>query len=195
MASASPSSAVASSVAASACSASSPVASRRAASMPSGERSRSGWEANSEVGTIVRFTTAVVRPGASFGRFSALVATTRSQPISRSAEPAAMRVAWIASGCSAMRTWLVTGPFFWERPVTSSSEQPLPSRCAAMPSSAPTVTTPVPPMPATSTSKGRSQGAGAGSGRPAKTAPPVVSAASARARRTRPPFTLTKLGQ
>ena len=37
----------------------------------------------------------------------------------------------------AMRTWLITAPFFCARPVKSSTVQPLPSRCAAMPSSAP----------------------------------------------------------
>ena len=52
-----------------------------------------------------------------------------------------------ASG--ARRTWLITAPFFCARPVKSSTVQPLPSRCAAMPISAPTVMTPVPPMPVT----------------------------------------------
>ncbi len=58
-----------------------------------------------------------------------------------------MRVAWIASGVGAMRTWLATAPFFWASPVTSSSLAPLPSRWAAIATIAPTVTTPVPPMP------------------------------------------------
>ena len=53
-------------------------------------------------------------------------------------------------GRGARRTWLITAPFFCASPVKSSTVQPLPSRCAAMPSSAPTVTTPVPPMPVTS---------------------------------------------
>ena len=52
-------------------------------------------------------------------------------------------------GRSAMRTCETTAPFFCARPVMSSTLQPLPSRCAAMPSSAPIVTTPVPPMPVT----------------------------------------------
>jgi hypothetical protein len=38
---------------------------------------------------------------------------------------------------------------FCARPVWSSTVLPLPSRCAAMPISAPIVTTPVPPMPVT----------------------------------------------
>jgi hypothetical protein len=41
----------------------------------------------------------------------------------------------------------VTEPFFCDMPVMSSTEAPLPSMCAAMPISAPTVITPVPPMP------------------------------------------------
>ena len=52
-------------------------------------------------------------------------------------------------GRSAMRTCETTAPFFCARPVMSSTLQPLPSRCAAMPISAPIVTTPVPPMPVT----------------------------------------------
>ena len=76
-----------------------------------------------------------------------LAATTMSQPSSRSAPPAAMRTAWRSSGVGARRTWLITAPFFCDRPVKSSTVQPRPSRCAAMPSSAPTVMTPVPPMP------------------------------------------------
>ena len=46
-----------------------------------------------------------------------------------------------------MRTWVNTEPPFWARPAMSIMPQPLPSRCAAMPSIAPTVTTPVPPTP------------------------------------------------
>ena len=55
----------------------------------------------------------------------------------------------MSSGFGAIRTWLITAPFFCDRPVKSSAEQPRPSRCAAMPSSAPMVMTPVPPMPVT----------------------------------------------
>ena len=62
------------------------------------------------------------------------------------------------SGCGASRTWLVTAPFFCARPVKSSTLQPLPSRCAAMPSSAPTVMTPVPPMPVTRMPYGAASG-------------------------------------
>ncbi len=61
----------------------------------------------------------------------------------------ATRTACRSSGLGARRTWLITAPFFCDSPVKSSTVQPLPSRCAAMPSSAPTVITPVPPMPVT----------------------------------------------
>ena len=61
-----------------------------------------------------------------------------------------MRTAWISSGVvgDAQMT-ACTAPPFCARPVMSSTVAPLPSRCAAMPISAPIVTTPVPPMPVT----------------------------------------------
>ena len=161
---ASPHSAVASRVAETKSQARSPAAPRIASSMRRLDRSRSGLVANSEVGATWLFTIAAVRPAEIFARFSAPVVTTMSQPITRSAAPAAIRVAAIASGRAATRTWLVTGPFFCARPVTSSTEQPLPSRWAAMPSSAPTVITPEPPMPVTSTFQGRSRSGGGGLG-------------------------------
>ena len=64
-----------------------------------------------------------------------------------------------------------------------------------MPSSAPTVTTPLPPMPATSTFTGRLVSATGASGSPAKGASPPGSEAPPPALRTLPPSTLTKLGQ
>ena len=73
--------------------------------------------------------------------------TTRSPPITASASPAAMRIAVMSAGLGAIRQWIVTAPPFWARPAMSIMPQPLSSRCAAMPSSAPTVITPVPPMP------------------------------------------------
>ncbi len=76
-------------------------------------------------------------------------AVAMSQASSRSAAPAAMRGACTASGEAAILTWLSTAPPFWASPVMSSTLVPLPSRWAAMPSSAPMVTTPVPPMPVT----------------------------------------------
>ncbi|KGW50612.1 hypothetical protein Y049_2353 [Burkholderia pseudomallei MSHR684] len=63
-----------------------------------------------------------------------------------------------------MRTWLShasddairtndsTAPPFCAKPMKSSTDALLPSRCAAMLTSAPTVTTPVPPTPVTSMS-------------------------------------------
>ena len=59
-----------------------------------------------------------------------------------------------------MRTWVVTAPPFCARPVWSSTLAPLPSRCAAMPISAPMVTTPVPPMPVIRMFQGWSRSAG-----------------------------------
>ena len=56
-------------------------------------------------------------------------------------------MAWMSSGVLAMRTWENTEPPFWASPAMSIMPQPLPSRCAAMPSMAPMVTTPVPPTP------------------------------------------------
>jgi hypothetical protein len=76
-------------------------------------------------------------------------ATTMSPPSTRSALPAATRMAWMSSGRSAMRMWENTAPPFCARPAMSMMPQPLPSRCAAMPTIAPTVTMPVPPMPVT----------------------------------------------
>ncbi|MGY3465784.1 hypothetical protein ACVW0I_002655 [Bradyrhizobium sp. LM6.11] len=72
-----------------------------------------------------------------------------SQPRMTSAPPVVIRTAEMSSGFAAMRTWLITAPFFCDRPVKSSAEQPRPSTWAAMPSSAPMVMTPVPPMPVT----------------------------------------------
>ncbi|KAG1317207.1 hypothetical protein G6F63_015764 [Rhizopus arrhizus] len=82
---------------------------------------------------------------------SALVATTRSPASSRSASPMATRVFIRCSGDCASTTCEYTAPPFCARPAMSSTEQPLPSRCAAMPSNWPMVTTPVPPTPAMNT--------------------------------------------
>ena len=81
--------------------------------------------------------------------------------------------------------------------MKSSTLARLPSRCAAIAITAPTVTTPVPPTPVTSRSHGPVQGCGAGSGRRAtrsrnagawpESAPLFL--------RSRPPLTPTKLGQ
>ena len=51
---------------------------------------------------------AAMRPGSSLASASGLALTTRSQPSSRSAPPAARRTACSASGVAPMRTWLIT---------------------------------------------------------------------------------------
>ena len=94
-------------------------------------------------------TTARVVPARSLDRDSSATATTMSQPRRRFASPAAMREAWRRSCRAAMRTCDQTGPPFCARPAMSSTETPLPSSVAAVPSSAPIVTTPVPPTPVT----------------------------------------------
>src|SRR5882757_3869073 len=87
----------------------------------------------------------------------------------------------------------MTAPFFCDRPVKSSVEQALPSTCAAMPSSAPMVMTPVPPIPVTRTLNGPSSAGGVGSGKSANSAD--GSAALRSAFLSLPPCTVTKLGQ
>ena len=68
----------------------------------------------------------------------------------------------VASGVSAMRTCDTTAPFFCARPGhVEHAADALPSRCAAMPSSAPIVTTPVPPMPVTTNAVGFAASPGA----------------------------------
>ena len=68
--------------------------------------------------------------------------------MSTSALAWATRVGACGASASDTRTWLTTAPPFWARPVASSVETNLPSKCAAVPSSCETVTTPVPPTPA-----------------------------------------------
>ena len=99
--------------------------------------------------TSAVLTSALVTPFCILASASFPTPVRMSQPSTSFASPAAMRVAWSCSGVSAIRTCETTAPFFCARPVMSSTLQPLPSRCAAMPSSAPIVTTPVPPMPVT----------------------------------------------
>ena len=83
-----------------------------------------------------------------------------------SACPVPSRAEGIAARSAPMRMWLVTAPPFCAMPVWSSTLAALPSRCAAIASTAPTVSTPVPPMPVTSRAWGAcatSSTAGAGS--------------------------------
>ena len=72
-----------------------------------------------------------------------------SQPITKSALPTSTLVVWMASGVLAIWMWLQVEPPFCAKPAASWVMTPLPSRCAAMPSSEPMVITPVPPTPAT----------------------------------------------
>ncbi len=102
-----------------------------------------------------------------------------------------MRTAWMSLGAFATRTCVVTAPPFCARPVWSSTLVPLPSRCAAMPISAPMVTTPVPPMPVTRMFQGWSRTGSTGCGRPSNS----PSDFEPLRLRTLPPCTVTKLGQ
>ena len=54
-----------------------------------------------------------------------------------------------SSGSLLIRTWLVTGPFFWAIPSTLRVDTAFPSRWAAMARTEPRVTIPAPPTPAT----------------------------------------------
>jgi hypothetical protein len=85
--------------------------------------------------------------------------------------------------------WLVTAPFFCAMPVKSRTLQALPSMCAAMPSSAPMVMTPVPPIPVTRMPYGRSSDGSAGCGSA------ISICAAPLGLRSVPPSTVAKLGQ
>ncbi len=103
-----------------------------------------------------------------------------------------MRTAWMSPGAFASRTWVVTAPPFCASPVWSSTVAPLPSRCPAMPSSAPMVTTPVPPTPVIRMFQGSASALrNAGAGRLASRS----AASTRRPLRSLPPCTVTKLGQ
>ena len=134
---------------ASSTSALSPSALFRRSISPSASTLQFGLRAKSAVGVRSAEMTARVR-GLSFETHSSPAATMRSQPISASASPAAIRVAWSALASRAMRTCEVTAPYFWLRPVKSRLELKSPSRWAATASVWLMVTTPEPPMPATS---------------------------------------------
>ena len=127
----------------------SPMASRSVVCIAPISKSMSGFCTKLAVGCMSALTNAFVTPRSTRDSAVAPADTTMSQPRIRSAPPLAMRTVERSSGVAAMRTWLMTAPFFCDSPVKSSAEQPLPSTWAAMPSSAPTVMTPVPPMPVT----------------------------------------------
>ena len=108
-----------------------------------------------------------------------------------------MRTWFRREGRSAMRTKLSTEPPFCAKPMKSSTLALLPSRCAAIVISAPTVTTPVPPTPVTSRSHGPVQVCAAG-GSSAATRDVSASCEADSAPiflRRVPPLTPTKLGQ
>jgi hypothetical protein len=94
------------------------------------------------------------------------------------------------AGRGAMRQWMATAPPFWASPAISISPAPLPSRCAAMARSAPTVTTPVPPTPVITCSTAGRSCAGSGAGRSGSTKPARTPACAASR-----PRAVTKLGQ
>ena len=125
----------------------SPIVAAIAFSVAAMSKSTSRLKMKAAVGCMWLLITACVTPGSTRDSAAGLAATTRSQPSKRFAPPAATRTACRSSGRGASRTWLVTAPSSGRGPVTSSTVQPLPSRCAAIPSKAPSVMTPVPPIP------------------------------------------------
>ena len=84
-------------------------------------KSMSGLMTKLAVGNRSALTIARVTPRSARLSAGTLVATTMSQPSTRSAPPAAMRTVARSSAVGAMRTWLMTAPFFCARPVMSSS--------------------------------------------------------------------------
>ncbi|MDT4846086.1 hypothetical protein FQZ97_800940 [compost metagenome] len=143
------------------------------------------------------FASTRVRPCRTVCSASAEAPTTTSHARMASACCVSMRTWFSRSGVSASRTKLSTEPPFCAKPMKSSTLADLPSRCAAIAMTAPTVTTPVPPTPVTSRSYGPVHACGAGcasaptrcrkASRPAASAPLL--------RRSLPPVTPTKLGQ
>jgi len=154
---------------------------------------QSGFFTNAAVGVVVPLISARVRPALILSRASLLALTTRSQPMTSRASPVPSRATCTCSARSARRTWDMTAPYFCASPDMSSTDTPLPSRCAAMPRIWPMVMTPVPPMPVTRTPQGSASGAGVASGIDGNPAPSP--AAPRLPLRSWPPSTVTKLGQ
>src|SRR5512134_3773768 len=132
---------------------------------------QSGFFTNAAVGEVVALTTARVRPASILSSASTLAVTTRSQPITRRASPVPRRATCTSPAVAAIFTCDITAPYFCARPDMSSTDTPLPSRCAATPRIWPMVMTPVPPMPVTSTPQGCSSEAGVASGSAGKSSP------------------------
>src|SRR3984893_2514050 len=99
----------------------------------------------------------------------------------------------MSPGFADSRMKLSTGPNFCAKPVKSSTEAPLLSRCAAIATKAPTVITPVPPTPVTSRLKGFVISARLGSA--STSARDSKSICALRFLRRVAPSTVTKLGQ
>ena len=134
-----------------------------------------------------------VRPGANVRKLSSASAATMSKPSTSDASPSPSRCVRSAGVSGAICRWLYTAPFFCDRPVMSYVLAALPSRCAAIASTAPTVMTPVPPMPGIITPKASPfSGAGVGSGSAAKASSGDAAGLSFFGW---PPCTVTKLGQ
>mmetsp|Transcript_11397 Transcript_11397/g.22195 ORF Transcript_11397/g.22195 Transcript_11397/m.22195 type:complete len:224 (-) Transcript_11397:2023-2694(-) len=122
----------------------------------------SGLRTKPAVGSSWVLARMTVRPALTVPSASGDAPTTMSQASSTSACWVSMRTWLSRSSVGATRTKDSTAPPFCAKPMKSSTEACLPSRCAAMDTSAPTVTTPVPPTPVTSMSNGPVHAQGAG---------------------------------
>src|SRR5512135_670092 len=151
-----------------------------------------GFLTNSAVGEVVPFTRAQVLRAFILSSASPVALTTRSQPITSCASPVPRRATCTSAALAAILTCDITAPYFCARPDMSSTDTPLPSRCAAIPRICPMVITPVPPMPVTRTPYGRSNAGICGSAS-GKFSP--LGAAEDLPFLSRPPSTVTKLGQ
>ena len=116
-------------------------------SVDSNGNCQSGFLAKAPVGCSWLLMTARVRPARILEIASCWPAVKKSQPKIKSASPVGIRCARNLLTFSTIRICDVTEPFFCDMPVISNTEATLPSRCAAIPSKAPTVITPVPPIP------------------------------------------------
>ena len=112
-------------------------------------KSKSRLRMKSAIGIRCVLTTPWVRPDSHSVSVSFEIAITSSAAIRRSAVPVTMREQVTSCGFFDKRTWLSTAPPFCARPDMSRIMLALPSIWAAMPSSAPMVSTPVPPTPPT----------------------------------------------
>src|SRR5450830_20280 len=156
---------------------------------------QSGFFTNAAVDELVELIMAQLRPSPMRDSASRLAVTIKSQPITKSAAPVPTRVEWMSCWRSARRTCDITGPPFCARPLMSSTEQPLPSTCAAMARIWPTVTTPVPPMPVTRMPNGSAVEGMLGVGKAGAAGASLSAAATFFGFFKPPPSTVTKLGQ